>query len=518
MTCISSTPPSVTPHVGTMRWSLRLTVLLLVTVALSAGCRAALAPAPARAPSPIPAAQNALVRVTVTSQGYLFHRPWQQRRAMTQSAIGVVVEGDRVLVNAALVADQRYIELETIDSQKKARAKVDVVDYEANLALIAPLEPSFLSRHTAMTLSDEVSPGDTLTVVQVKPNGDIVPGNGEVTSIELGLYSQGHLFLTYRLDNALQFRFNNLTLPVVKTNRLAGLMLRQNPNDRTVDVIALPVIRHFLKDAAQGDYQGFPTAGFLYGTMQDPQLRRYIGLHENMTGIYVQKVLKGSPAHAAGLRAGDVITRMGSVAVSNTGQYQHPQYGQTSLAHLIRTQYYVGDTLPIELFRDGRDMSLSVVLDHRGPQRYLVPPYIFDRKPDYLIVGGLVLVELSIPYLQEYGSEWVTSAPVDLLYYNQNQDYLNGDHREKIVLVSDVIPTPYSIGYENFSDLELLKVNDKPIGKLSDVKAALAYPINGFHKLDVRQHPKTIYLDARQLPQIHDTIQQRYRIPIPPLE
>jgi len=473
---------------------------------------------PAAVPKANPDIQRALVRVTVTSQGYLFHRPWQQRRPATQSAIGVVVADSRVLVNAALVADQRYIELETIDKRQKASAKVEVVDYEANLALIAPLDPAFLSRHAAMPLCDDVRPGDTLTVAQVKPNGDIVPGNGEVTSIELGLYSQTNLFLTYRLDNALQYRFNNLTLPVLKGNKLAGLMLHQNPGDRTIDVIALPVIRHFIKDAAQAGYEGFPTAGFLYGAMQDPQLRRYIRLPENLTGVYVQKVLKGSPAYAAGLRAGDVITRMGSVTVSNTGQYQHPDYGQTSLAHLIRTEYYVGQEMPTEIFRDGRQMTLSIVLDHRGPDRFLVPPYLFDRRPDYLILGGLVLVELSIPYLQEYGNEWLTSAPVDLLYYHQNQDYLDGDQREKIVLISDVIPTPDSIGYESLSDLELLAVNDKPIGKLSDIPAALAYPINGFHTFAVKQHPKTIYLDAARLNQTNDIIQQRYRIPIPPLE
>lgn len=462
--------------------------------------------------------QRSLVRVTTTSQGYLFHRPWQQRGAITRSGIGVVVDGGRVLINAALVADQRYIELETIDNQQKAAAEVNTVDYEANLALITPLDRNFLREHTPMELSGEILPGDTLTVAQVKPNGDIVPGSGEVTSIELAPYTQGNLFLIYRLDNALQYRFNNITLPVLKKDRLAGLMLRQSSGDRTLDVIALPVIRHFLKDAAEGNYKGFPTAGFLYGAMQDPQLRRYIGLSENMTGIYVQKVLKGSPADTAGLRAGDVVTRIGTVAVSNTGHYQHPTFGQTSLAHLIRCEYFVGQELPVELFRNGKPLQISIVLDHRGPDRFLVPPYRFDRRPDYLILGGLILVELSIPYLQEYGSEWINAAPVGLLYYNQNQDYLNGDHREKIVLITDVIPTPDLIGYENLSDLELLEVNDKPIGKLADVLPALKYPLNGFHKLTVRQHPGILYLDAGRLEQMNEVIRQRYRIPVPPLE
>ncbi|MEJ2041489.1 MAG: hypothetical protein P8X55_21555, partial [Desulfosarcinaceae bacterium] len=77
-------------------------------------------------------AARSIVRVTVTSQGYYFHRPWQQRPPVTRSAIGVVVPGNRVLVNGLLVADHRYIELETLDTQQKQRAEVETVDYEAN--------------------------------------------------------------------------------------------------------------------------------------------------------------------------------------------------------------------------------------------------------------------------------------------------------------------------------------------------------------------------------------------------
>ena len=87
---------------------------------------------------------QSLLRVTVTRQGYVFHRPWQQHRPVTQTAIGVIVSENRVLVNGLLVANQRYIELETLDTRKKQPARVVVVDYDANLALLEPLDPDFL--------------------------------------------------------------------------------------------------------------------------------------------------------------------------------------------------------------------------------------------------------------------------------------------------------------------------------------------------------------------------------------
>ena len=463
------------------------------------------------------AAADTILRVTVTSQGYAFHRPWQQRRPVTRNAIGVIVPDGRVLVTALLVANHRYIELEAINSHRKVRAVVDVVDYEANLALLKPVDQSFLDGFSPMQLCQPATSGDALSIWQVKPDGDVVPGSARVTSVELSAYSQNNYFLTYRLSGSLQYGFNNITLPAVRGTELAGLVLRYDSAGQTIDVIATSVIRHFLEDAADGSYQGFPRAGFHFGPTMDPQLRRYMGLDEDQTGIYVQKVIKGGPADRAGLKAGDVVMRMGDYTVSNTGQFEHPLYGKTSLVHLIRTHYYVGDTVEVQVFRDHRTLTLNVTLDHRSPDQYLVPPFIIDKPPQYLIVGGLVFQELSVSYLLEYGKDWTSRAPIHLVYYNQNQDYLNGDRREKIVIISSVIPTPYSIGYENLNDLVVSEVNDRPIGKLTDVAAALKSPVNGFHKIKVDQSPTLLFLDPNQIDQIHQIIRQRYHIPIPPL-
>ena len=458
-----------------------------------------------------------LVQVTVTSQSYTFHRPWQQRRPMTLSALGVIVADGRVLVNGLLVANHRYIEIETLDTRQKHRADVEVVDYEANLALLKPTDPGFLKGRPALDIAAEVREGDVLNIWQAKPNGDVVSAEGKVTSIELSAFTQGNYFLAYRLDGVLQYRGNKVTLPVIKDGKLAGLLLRYASKDRSIEVISLPVVRHFLEDVRNGDYQGFPVAGFHFGETIDPQLRRYIALPEAISGIYVQKIVKGGPADRAGLEAGDVVMRMGRHAISNTGQYEHPVFGKTSVLHLIRTGYQSGENVPVRVFRQGRELELKIVLDHRKPDQYLVPPYVLDQRPEYLIVGGLVLQELSLSYLREYGNEWNTEAPIHLLFYHQNQDYLNGDKGEKIVIISGVIPTPYSIGYEDLANLVVKRINARAIDRLADVRAALESPLNGFHKIEVDQHPRVIYVDPKEIPLINTMIEQRYRIPVGPV-
>ena len=493
---------------------IRIAVILMIGPILSACGFALVQPEDRELKS---TAVHSVIKVTVTSQGYQFHRPWQQRRTTTQTAIGAIVPGGRVLVTAMLVANHRYIELETIDTQKKQRAEVVVVDYEANLALLQPTDEKFLSDRQPFEIAAPSVSGDSLAVWQVKPNGNIIPSTGKVTSIELLAYTTGNYFLAYRLNSALQYGGSNLTLPVVRGNKLAGLVLRNSTSGQTIDVIATPVIAHFLKDAEKSNYQGFPRAGFHYGPMLDPQLRRYIDLPENISGIYVQKVIKGGPADLAGLKANDVITRIGDYHVSNTGQYKHPEYGNSSLIHLIRTVYHAGDSVPLQVYRQGQTVTLNITLRHRKPNEYLVPPYVIDQQPKYLIVGGFVIQELSVSYLREYGKDWASRAPIHLVYYQQNQDYLNGDKREKIIIISRVIPTPFTIGYENLSDMVVLHVNGQAIGKLSDVASALQSPLNGFHKIEVEQSPGILYLDPKELPLIHKVITERYRIPIPPL-
>lgn len=490
----------------------RIVVALIVLLGVT-GCAMT---RPAALPAPVTGdAHRALLRVTVTRQGHLFNRPWQQQQPVTQSAIGVVVGDGQVLVNGLLVADQRYIELETLDTRRKAPAEVAVVDYEANLALLRPLDPLFLEGRRALPLAGEVTVGDRLAVWQVRPGGDVVASEGPVTSVALGAYFQENHFLTYHLSASLPYRFNHITLPVVKGQALAGLVLRHNPAGQAVEVIATPVIRHFLEDAANAPYQGFPMGAFHYGPTLDPQLRRYIGLPEGLSGVYVRKVIRGGPADRAGLRAGDVLLRIGDHPLTNTGHFQHPRHGSTSLVHLIRTYYHVGDMVPFQLFREGEVLTVNVRLAHRRPEQYLVPPYVVDRTPEHLIVGGLVLQELSMSYLREYGSDWQSAAPIHLLYYQQNQDYLEEDRREKIVIISSVIPTPYTIGYETLSNIEVTAINGRPIRKLTDVRPALDHPVDGFQRFELRQHPKLIFLDPAELGLIDGMIAERYGIAIP---
>jgi len=104
----------------------------------------------------------ALVRVNVTGQPYDYFRPWQKKAPQSKRALGAVLSKGRVLVTADLVANQNYVELERAESGEKTAANVEVIDYEANLALLEPADKNFLTGITPLDIAMDTAVGDQL--------------------------------------------------------------------------------------------------------------------------------------------------------------------------------------------------------------------------------------------------------------------------------------------------------------------------------------------------------------------
>src|SRR5205807_10474905 len=115
--------------------------------------------------------QLALVRVNVTGQSYDYFRPWQKRAPFSKRALGAVLSQGRVLVTADLVANQNYVELERAESGEKTAASVEVVDYEANLALLQPQDKKFLEGLPPLELTNDTVVGDRLAALQLEQTG-----------------------------------------------------------------------------------------------------------------------------------------------------------------------------------------------------------------------------------------------------------------------------------------------------------------------------------------------------------
>ncbi len=84
-----------------------------------------------------------------------------------------------------------------------------------------------------------------------------------------------------------------------------------------------------------------------------PELREHFGVPKEV-GVMIGGIEEDSPAAAAGLRVGDIITRIDDEEIRSAGR----------LARAVRHQEK-GDVVAIEYWRDGRADTVSATIDER---------------------------------------------------------------------------------------------------------------------------------------------------------
>jgi len=151
-------------------------------------------------------------------------------------------------------------------------------------------------------------------------------------------------------------------------------------------------------------------------------------------------------------------------------------------------------------------------IEARDRSKIVSESYLVDKAPRYVILGGVIFMELSRPYLQEWGGDWLKDAPQRLVFLDAFQHELPDD-REKIVFISQILPTPDTLGYERFENLVVSKVNGKAIRSLNDVVEAAKSPVDGFQKIELEEDPGLIILDAAAIEANRDALTRKYALP-----
>lgn len=454
--------------------------------------------------------RGSLVRVRATIQLYDQFRPWQKKSPFGLNGTGVVLPGGKVLATAALVANRTEVGLEKPGSAEKCAAEVEAIDYEANLALLRPIEANFLKGFAGLALGPALRAGDKTEVWQLERNGEMLRNQAEVLSAGVGRYPSDEAgFLLYGVRVSLPKRDDSYTLPLMKDGQLAGMMMGYDRDSQEGTAIPVPMIEHFLKDAADGKYEGFPTLGVSWSTLRDPHLREEV-LAPKTGGLYLTRVNQRGTAGKAGLREGDVLLSVDGFKLDEDGNYRDPLYGPTAVGNLIRTKPTVGAVARFRISRQGKEMDLTGIYDRKAREEVAIPTLQFDQAPKYLVVGGLVFQELTGTYLQEWGDKWSERAPQRLVELFTFQQEKRPDPEKKVVFLSQVLPAPITLGYEQLSGLVLEKVNGREVKNLGELAQAVEAVATGDLVFEFRDEPGKLILPAEGLSAATEKIGQAY--------
>jgi S1-C subfamily serine protease len=475
-------------------------VLLLLAALLIAGAVEAREPAGANR-----AWEHSIVTVDVTRKDYDYQQPWS-RRAQSATKSGLVVGPKEVLTTALDLDDRTLVRLQKNGRGRWWDAVVLWVDYPANLALLSVGDAAFWQGLKPATLAGSISRDTPIQVMRWRAGGLEVRkaefNRFAVNVPNFGDASHVLLELNAEMDGV------GWGEPVVQGKKVIGLVSGQAGN--LFQVLPSLYLSSMLDARRRGETRGLGYFDFTWQPAENPETLRYLRLEGEPRGVVVISVPKRGDT-ASVLKPKDIILQIDGFDVDTQGDYLDPDYGHLMLENLATRRKWAGDPVKLKIWREGRPMEVTCVLPRIEAASKLVPEAPYDKPPEYLIVGGLVFQPLTKNLLRGWGQDWERRAPFRLAYFRGEEAT---PERPSVVVLSQVLPDIYTLGYQDARNLVLERVNGRKISRLDDILVALREPRNGFHEFEFLKGEslQRIVLDAATLNAATQRVLERYGI------
>ena len=422
--------------------------------------------------------ERSVVRIEVTSKQFDYYQPWNQRSKRVQK-VGIVTGSREILTPAEYLSNETLARVQKNGRGKWWIGKLMWVDYPANLAVVTVDEDSFWSDLEPVILDGKMPEDGSLHLVN---------WNDGV------LESRKAAFMRFVVEesetgaiNHVQFKANvdlegaGWGEPLVSDSHVVGIATRQAGNICTVTPASF--IRA-VKEAHRGTYRGLGYFHFYWQPAENTASLEYLGLKGEPRGVLVIRVPERLDGIAPVLQPRDVILEIDGFQIDIQGDYNDPDYGYLMLENLATRNKWAGDNVQLKILREGKEMNVTYRLPKYEYTNWLVPSESFDQEPDYFIIGGLVFQSLTTDYLRAWGTEWQRRAPFRLNYYTSEEAT---KERPSLVILSQVLPDNYNIGYQEQRYLVVEKINDRPIRRLTDLTDAFQNPVGNYHIIDFKK-------------------------------
>ena len=429
---------------------------------------------------------DAVIKVFCTHTEPNYSLPWQRKRQSSSTSTGFVIDGNRVLTNAHSVEHHTQVKLKKRGSDKKYVAKVLAIGVECDLALLTVEDKEFFEDVDPVRFGILPRLQDSVTVVGYPVGGIAISvTSGVVSRIEVTSYSHGAAeLLGVQIDAAI----NNGNSGGPAFNRegkcvgVAFQSLKDSDTENIGYIIPTPVIDHFLSDFDRtGKYNGFPALQCEFQRLENPSLRKSLGMTSTQKGVLLRRISPLSPT-AKVLKCGDVLMKFDGVDVASDGTVAFRTGERINFSYLV-SRKYVGDAASVTVFRGGKVLDFKVGL---AVHNRLVPVHIEGEPPSYYICAGIVFAVVTVPYLRsEYGKDYDYDAPLRLL-----MKMMHG-HKEKaddqVVVVSQVLSSDINIGYEDIVNVIVTGVNGRPINNLRSLVKIIEECKDEYLKIELDQ-------------------------------
>lgn len=444
--------------------------------------------------------KSSIVKIYSTHQQYDYRSPWQNGSDYNSTATGFIIDNNRILTNAHAVLSSRFLQVRKEGESKKYKASVEFISEEYDLAVLKVDDKAFFSGTSPLLFSGLPENRDKVAIYGYPLGGDKLSiTEGIVSRIEHNKYTlTTEKFLMGQTDAAINP--GNSGGPVISKGKVVGVAFAGILGaDNIGYFIPTPIIKHFLNDIKDGNYDGMPKLGIVWSELENPSHRKMLGVENTSTGILIKRIMKNSPLENV-MEKGDVILKLDDYEIEYDGTVEFRKNERTDFNYVAQNKNYE-DILKYEIVRNKKKLSGEVKLSKDKMPIELIKNTSFEEPPTYFIYGGIVFEPLTDIY--------INNSPINLPEDIEKFPELK-NKRELVILVR-VLSDDVNIGYTNYYDLIVTKVNEKDYMDFRDFVNIVKESKSEFIKFE-DLNGNEIVLDRKLVEVRNEIIFQNYSI------
>src|ERR1700692_4733403 len=419
-----------------------------------------------------PAIENSVVKVFATMRYPDPFKPWTKQAPVDVTASGVVIEGKRILTNAHVVLYASQVQIQANAAGDKLPATVVAVAPGIDFAVLELDDAAFFDGHPALPRASKLPRIKDAVLAYGFPTGgnSLSITKGIVSRIEFVSYNYPVSGLRIQVDAAINP--GNSGGPAIAGDKMIGLAFSKLGGDTQNIGYIIPneEVELFLKDIADGRYDGKPAMYDDLQTLENPALRDYLKLDKSVEGMVVHRPAPSDAAYP--LKEWDVVTRIGNMPIDNQGMVKIDKDLRVSFGYLIQ-QVASGGKLPLAVVRGGKTLAvqLPVSADH--------PTLVTDLRgtyPSYFIYGPMVFSPATwqlVSSLENNAGLMRMLGLVKSPFVTHALDEPDADLDELVVVSSPFFPHKIANGYSSVVGSVVYSVNGTHIKSLRHLVAVL---------------------------------------------
>jgi S1-C subfamily serine protease len=408
--------------------------------------------------------RESVVKISATMRYPDLTHPWAKHSPQEISGTGVVIDGKRILTNAHVVLYASQLFVESYQSSDKLPAKVEAVGPGIDLAVLRLEDESFFEKRPPLVRSATLPEVKETVLVYGYPQGGSTLSitKGIVSRIEFTGYGENTSGVRVQIDAAINP--GNSGGPALIDNKMVGLIFSKlTQADNIGYIIPGEEIDLFLKDVADGTYDGKPAIHESLQTLENDALKSFLKIDKKSQGMVVHAPDPAYPEDP--LKPFDLITKIGDYEIDNVGMVKVKDNLRLHFQYLVQKLVKDGK-VPVTVIREGKTIALELATKTKYPT---LIGSLKGRYPSYFIYGPLVFSPATndfIAALDRTGRFQVALALMGSPLATRRGDLPRFEGEELVVVASPMFPHRVGKGYDNPVSKVVKEVNGVRIKNL----------------------------------------------------